>query len=43
MSDIIAELEEIAMNAGDTMGRDGEYISDNIRRVINTLKTNFNL
>jgi hypothetical protein len=38
--DIIAELEEIAYQAGDTMDREGNYISDNIRTVIQKIKVN---
>jgi hypothetical protein len=38
VKEIIEELEEIAYQAGDTLDREGNYISDNIRTVIKRLK-----
>lgn len=41
MEEIIKELEEIAYQAGDVINREGNYISDDIRKIILKLKQNF--
>lgn len=38
MKSIISRLEEVIDNAGDSIGRDGEYITDNLFGILEDLK-----